>query len=40
MPSPQKIDVSVIIPVYNEVDNVELLYREIVEALSKRAFYL
>lgn len=38
MPSPQKIDVSVIIPVYNEVDNVELLYREIVEALSKERF--
>ncbi len=38
MPSTHQIDVSVIIPVYNEVDNVEQLYREIVAALPTERF--
>lgn len=36
--SDTQFDLSIIIPVYNEVDNVESLYQEIVEALSSQRF--
>ena len=36
--SNKKFDLSVIIPVYNEVDNVELLYHEIVASLPSERF--
>ncbi|KTD24784.1 glycosyl transferase, group 2 family protein [Legionella lansingensis] len=38
MPTNTQMDVSIIIPVYNEVDNVEALYKEIAAALSLERF--
>lgn len=38
MPSDAHIDLSIIIPVFNEVDNVEALYHEIVASLAQSGY--